>query len=211
MLHKRQIFLFRFILFSLNWDNQGGAKLLNCVHISECVAQNVQDGQCTVCNWSFHLIEFCQKRSKHAKCSPASTQRCFLCRSEFRGDFSSPRCFAESSVPATWKRSWEIEKECDLNVYVHVIACGPKPRLDFSHKIRVGRWSLGAGVENSNHYDLFGIFWTHLGKACKPDHQISDMNVSKSFFKHQFTLITARFARILLSFPLFVGNSLWLV
>ena len=102
----------------------------------------------------------------------------------------------------------EIEKEYDFNVHVSVIAGGPKPRLDFSHKIRVGRWSLGAGVENSNHYDLFGIFWTHLGKACKPDHQISDMNVSKSFFKHQFTLITARFARILLSFPLFVGNSL---
>ena len=156
-------------------------------------------------------LNFANKRSKHAKFSPASTQRCFLCRSEFRGDFSSPRCFAESSVPATWKGVLDIEKEYDFNVHVSVIAGGPKPRLDFSHKIRVGRWSLGAGVENSNHYDLFGIFWTHLGQACKPDHQISDKKVSESFFKHQFTLITVRLARILLGFPLFVGNSLWLV
>ena len=123
--------------------------------------------------------------------------------------FRVPRTFLRVVCASNLKRSFGyIEKEYDFNVHVSVIAGGPKPRLDFSHKIRVGRWSLGAGVENPNHYDLFGIFWTHLGKACKPDHQISDMNVSKSFFKHQFTLISARFARILLSFPLFVGNSL---
>ena len=49
MLHKRQIFLFRFILFSLNWDNQGGAKLLNCVHISGC---------CPKCaRWTMHRVQ----------------------------------------------------------------------------------------------------------------------------------------------------------
>ena len=168
----------------------------------------MQDGQCTVCNRSFHLIEFCQQEVEAWKVLTCIEPEMLSLSLRISWRFFVPKMFRRVVCASNLKRSFGYRERI---WHVSVIAGGPKPRLDFSHKIRVGRWSLGAGVENSNHYDLFGIFWTHLGKACKPDHQISDMNVSKSFFKHQFTLITARFARILLSFPLFVGNSLWLV
>ena len=61
MRHKRQIFWYIFILFSPNSENIGGAELLVCISQSQVVVQNVQDGQCTVCNRSSTRLNFAKR------------------------------------------------------------------------------------------------------------------------------------------------------
>ena len=119
--------------------------MLNCVHISECVAQNVQDGQCTVCNRSFHLIEFCQQEVEACKVLTCIDPEMLSLSLRISWRFFVPKMFRRVVCASNLKRSLGYRERIRLECICICNSGWPKTPIRFLSQNKGWQVVLGGG------------------------------------------------------------------